>query len=130
MASRCRVEPREVRVGETLGVPSQGRLTLAALRILALVTDAFGGRGGIAQYNRDFLASLVRCDSVSEVIVLPRFAGESTESLPASLHQLRPIKGKLLYSLYAMKLALTYKIDLVFCGHVFMVPLAMAVSKT
>ncbi len=28
------------------------------MRILALVTDAFGGYGGIAQYNRDFLAAL------------------------------------------------------------------------
>ena len=26
--------------------------------MLALVTDAFGGRGGIAQYNRDFLGAL------------------------------------------------------------------------
>ena len=28
------------------------------LAVLALVTDAYGGRGGIAQYNRDFLAPL------------------------------------------------------------------------
>jgi hypothetical protein len=26
--------------------------------MLALVTDAFGGHGGIAQYNRDFLHAL------------------------------------------------------------------------
>ena len=30
----------------------------AAPAMLALVTDAFGGRGGIAQYNRDFFSAL------------------------------------------------------------------------
>ena len=26
--------------------------------MLALVTDAYGGRGGMAQYNRDFLGAM------------------------------------------------------------------------
>ena len=41
--------------------------------MLALVTDAFGGRGGIAQYNRDFLAALASAGR-SKVVVLPRHA--------------------------------------------------------
>ena len=96
-----------MRLGQTLGLPSQRYLNLAtapSLRVLALVTDAFGGHGGIAQYNRDFLTSLAGCDSVAEVIVLPRAAAESAAELPANLHQLKPIKAKLLYSLYAMRL--------------------------
>ena len=36
----------------------------AKAKMLALVTDAFGGRGGIAQYNRDFLSAVVNCDAV------------------------------------------------------------------
>jgi phosphatidyl-myo-inositol dimannoside synthase len=48
----------------------------SGLRILALVTEAFGGPGGIAQYNRDFLSALVRCDGVGNVIVLPRFSAK------------------------------------------------------
>jgi hypothetical protein len=43
--------------------------------ILALVTDAFGGRGGIAQYNRDFLAAFASAES--EVVVLPRHAPDA-----------------------------------------------------
>ena len=39
--------------------------------MLALVTDAFGGRGGIAQYNRDFLGAVVNCGAVSSITVLP-----------------------------------------------------------
>ena len=41
-------------------------------RVLALVTDAYGGYGGIAQYNRDFLSSLVLASSIDTITVLPR----------------------------------------------------------
>jgi phosphatidylinositol alpha-1,6-mannosyltransferase len=47
-------------------------LTRPRLRILALVTDAFGGHGGIAQYNRDFLSALAGNESIAEVTVLER----------------------------------------------------------
>ena len=40
--------------------------------MLAIVTDAFGGRGGIAQYNRDFLGALAGTCAVSSITVLPR----------------------------------------------------------
>ena len=42
--------------------------------MLAIVTDAFGGRGGIAQYNRDFLGALAETGAVSSITVLPRQA--------------------------------------------------------
>src|SRR5258708_40062828 len=45
-----------------------------ALSMLALVTDAYGGRGGIAQYNRDFLSALVEVGAASSIVVLPRYA--------------------------------------------------------
>ena len=64
-----------MRVGEAVGFPGidgQGSSVVKAsgLRVLALVTEAFGGRGGIAQYNRDFLGALARCDGVGDVTVL------------------------------------------------------------
>jgi hypothetical protein len=31
--------------------------------MLALVTEAFGGRGGIAQYNRDLLGALAAAEA-------------------------------------------------------------------
>jgi len=40
--------------------------------MLAIVTDAFGGRGGIAQYNRDFLGALAETGAASSITVLPR----------------------------------------------------------
>ena len=55
--------------------PSGNVMVESSLRVLALVTDAFGGHGGIAQYNRDFLSSLAACDRIGDVIVLPRARG-------------------------------------------------------
>ena len=100
------------------------------LRILALVTDAFGGNGGIAQYNRDFLSALATCDRVEDVIVLPRFSARSVGSLPTCVRQLRPVESKLAYSFAAFWTAVRYQpIDLVFCGHLFMAPLAAVIAR-
>ena len=100
------------------------------LRVLALVTDAFGGHGGVAQYNRDFLSSLSACDRIGEVIVLPRLGATSPSALPSNVRQLLPVRGRLAYSLAAFRAAQAHRpIDIVFCGHLFMVPLAAAITK-
>src|SRR5262245_39426789 len=41
-------------------------------RIQMLLTDAFGGSGGIAKFNRDFLAALNACTAVERVHAFPR----------------------------------------------------------
>ena len=105
-------------------------MTRSGSRILALVTEAFGGRGGIAQYNRDFLSVLARCDEVGEVVVLPRFSARSVDTLPTGVRQLRPVESKLTYSLAALWAAITHQpIDFVFCGHWNMAPLAADISR-
>jgi phosphatidylinositol alpha-1,6-mannosyltransferase len=102
----------------------------SSMRVLALVTDAFGGHGGIAQYNRDFLSSLAACDAISAVIVLPRASATSPGTLPSGLRQLHPVHGRVAYTLAAIWTALTHRpIDVIFCGHLFMVPLAAAIAK-
>jgi phosphatidyl-myo-inositol dimannoside synthase len=99
-------------------------------RILALVTEAFGGHGGIAQYNRDFLSALTKCDRVGDVIVLPRLGGRSEGTLPPGVRQLRPVESRLAYSVAALWAAITHRpIDSVFCGHVFMAPLAAVIAR-
>ena len=122
-------------VGEALGLPGiDGQrgsvMARSGLRILALVTDAFGGNGGIAQYNRDFLSALARCDRVDDVIVLPRLSARSVGALPTGVQQLRPVKRRLAYSLAALWTAITYQpIGLLFCGHLFMAPLAAVIAR-
>src|SRR5262249_14580757 len=100
------------------------------MRVLALVTDAFGGHGGIAQYNRDFLSALARCDGVGEVIVLPRRGARSVGTLPTGVQEVRAVEHRLAYSVTAIWTAIKHRpIDLVFCGHVFMTPVAAFIAR-
>jgi len=101
-----------------------------SLRLLALVTDAFGGHGGIAQYNCDFLSTLAVCEGVRDVIVLPRASEKPPATLPTGVRQLPPVQGRLAYSLAALQAARAHPaIDVVFCGHLFMAPLAATIGK-
>src|SRR5258708_5440402 len=101
-----------------------------SLRVLALVTDAFGGHGGIAQYNRDFLSSLARCEGVGDVAVLPRPGFARPDALPSAFRQLAPVSGRFAYSAAALWAALGREpVHIVFCGHIFMTPLAVIVAK-
>jgi phosphatidylinositol alpha-1,6-mannosyltransferase len=120
-------------VGTALGLSGGSGLSLMAdpaLRVLALVTDAFGGHGGIAQYNRDFLSALARCDRVGDVIVMPRLAARSPDIMPPGVRQLRSVKGRFAYSFAALGKARAHRpIDVVVCGHLLMLPLAAVVAK-
>jgi phosphatidylinositol alpha-1,6-mannosyltransferase len=95
---------------------------------LALVTDAFGGQGGIAQYNRDLLGALADSGSVSSVTVLPRHATGRTAT-PAGITQSRPRRGRVAYAAAALLAAFRRRIDVVFCGHLYMAPLAWLIAR-
>jgi phosphatidyl-myo-inositol dimannoside synthase len=122
-------------LGAALGLSGGGGLSgnvmvEPSLRVLALVTDAFGGHGGIAQYNRDFLSSLATCDRIGDVIVLPRVSATPLGTLPSGVRQLPPVQGRLAYSLAALGAARAHRpIDVVFCGHLFMAPLAAVIAR-
>ena len=53
------------------------------MRILVLATDAFGGQGGIAKYNRDLLGALCAYPGVTEVVAVP-LSGAPASGAPAS----------------------------------------------
>jgi len=100
--------------------------------ILALVSDAFGGRGGIAQYNRDLLGALADArpngTKVQSITVLPRHAPDQAIP-PAGIQQLPPHPGRLAYALMALAVALSRRADLIFCGHLHMAPLAALIAR-
>src|SRR3990167_715122 len=99
------------------------------MRVLCLMTDAFGGHGGIAQYNRDFLTALSGIEEVSDIVVLPRLAAEKNFRVPEKITQLKPVFHPVIYGFRALWLALTRgPFDLIFCGHVYMSFLAGIVS--
>ena len=95
---------------------------------LALVGDAFGGRGGIAQYNRDFLSALADSDLVSSVSILPRRAPDPF-ALPLGISQAAPHLGRAAYIQAALRGALDRRVDMVFCGHLYMAPLALLIAR-
>lgn len=98
-------------------------------RVIAFVTDAFGSGGGIAGYNRDFIRAAAADARIDRIDVLPRLQPEEIVGVPATARQHSPIYNRCLYSISAIIFALRSRPDVVFCGHLFMGPLAMLVAK-
>lgn len=97
-------------------------------RALALVTDAYGGRGGIAQAARDIIAALAACEEISMVEVLPRQTLDPIFELPAKVCQLPPSAGRLRYIVRSIQRVWTERPNIVFCNHVYMAPLAALIA--
>jgi phosphatidylinositol alpha-1,6-mannosyltransferase len=108
------------------------------IRIVALVGDCYGAPGGIARFNQDLFESLVTADQQgpnvqdrqAEVLVVPRLGDAHGIALPAHIRQWPPVFSRLIYSLVAFWVAWHHRpIDVVFCGHVFMAPLAWGLAR-
>lgn len=99
------------------------------MRILLLTTDAYGGHGGIALYNRDLIEALALMPEVSEIVVLPRNQPLPLEPIPAKVRFLAEVAGsKRRYIVQAARQALG-RFDLVICGHINLLPLASLVNR-
>ena len=96
--------------------------------VLALAASAYGGYGGIAQATQDFLSALNRLEYVGEIHILPRQGFSSNETV-SSLKQYDAVPGRLEYALTALSLAHHKRPKMVYCGHLYMVPLAALISK-
>ena len=100
-------------------------------RFLVLTTDAFGGHGGIALYNRDLLSALCSFPGCSEVVAVPR-------SIPDPLEKDRPnnltyvtsgLHGKAKYVMAVLKvLNENSNFDFIICGHVNLLSIAYLVG--
>jgi phosphatidylinositol alpha-1,6-mannosyltransferase len=119
-------QTRGALVGSKLRV-IEGRL-MQGNGCLALVGDAFGGRGGIAQYNRDFLSALANSGLVSSVSILPRRAPDPVV-LPPGISQAAPHLGRIAYIQSALCGTLGRPVQMVFCGHLYMAPLALLIAR-
>lgn len=96
--------------------------------MLALVSDAFGGRGGIAQYNRDFLSAVASSPVISDIEILPRYTAASF-TLPPKTYQAGPGQSRIAFIVRAFRMALSKKPDIIFCGHINLAPLAAVVAR-
>ena len=94
------------------------------MRVLFLTTDADGGHGGIALYNRDLADALAELPALREIVVLPRHQPFPALGVPAKVRFLSEVAGgKWRYIKAALGLAGS-RFDLLICGHINLLPLA------
>jgi len=99
--------------------------------MLVLLGDAFGGHGGIAKFNRDFLTACAAYPEHSEIVVFPRIVSSPTGEIPA---RLRWVSGcannKIKYVASVMShLLWDRNYGTVVCGLINLLPLAWLVSR-
>lgn len=89
--------------------------------------EAFGGLGGIAKYNRDFLRALCSAPEVSEVVAVPRRMPLVPEPLPPKLAYLKEsLPDRWSYIRAVFKLVIKRgSFDLIACGHIKLLPVAI-----
>lgn len=103
-----------------------------AFNVVMLLTDAFGGAGGIAKFNRDFLIALDHCSLIGRVQALPRLINSPIEkALPESLiYDRAAARGK---PAFACRLGANIlqkdRTDLVVCGHLHLLPAAWLLAR-
>jgi phosphatidylinositol alpha-1,6-mannosyltransferase len=96
------------------------------MRSIALISDAYGGRGGIALYNRNFLKALCSFPGMTQVVAIPRSITYELEEMPSNLTYITASVGsKLKFLRECIRLALfETRVDLIICGHVHLLPFA------
>jgi phosphatidyl-myo-inositol dimannoside synthase len=102
------------------------------MNVVMLLTDAYGGYGGIAKFNRDFLEALDTCSSVKRIDVLPRLIpGPIEGSIPARVvYDQKAAAGKTAFARRLLACAARpSRIDLVICGHINLLPGAWLIAR-
>ena len=90
------------------------------MNVLFLVTDAYGGYGGIALFNRELCAAL---DHVN-ITVIPRVIRGPIQDAPAHVTFVAEAAESPLAYLRAVAEARRAQPDLVICGHINLLPVA------
>jgi phosphatidylinositol alpha-1,6-mannosyltransferase len=99
------------------------------MRILFLAMEAFGGLGGIAKYNRDFLRALCTAPEIKEVVAVPRRMALAPETMPPKLSYVtEALPGRVSFIKAVLRLLRGSRFDLVVCGHIKLLPIAALVK--
>ena len=93
-----------------------------------LVTDSYGVRGGIAHYNRCVARALSEVAEVESIEVLPRLITDPVGQLPLRVSlRAEAANSKTRYLRSALGQYVKHH-DLVFCGHLNLLPVAAVVA--
>jgi phosphatidyl-myo-inositol dimannoside synthase len=98
-------------------------------KVLALATDAFGGYGGIAQYNRDFVHALAVRDEIDAIDISVRLAPLPIGGLPEKVTQGRALMNPSLYALRALAGCINRPPNIIFNGHLYHGPFALLLAR-
>jgi asparagine synthase (glutamine-hydrolysing) len=100
------------------------------MRVLAIVTDAYGGHGGIAKFNRDLVSSVAAMPGCSEVVCLPVVITRPVEGVPRGVTFIAAAAGnKARYVLAVLKAMRQGPYGMVLVGHVNMSTLGTWVAR-
>jgi glycosyltransferase involved in cell wall biosynthesis len=93
------------------------------MRFLLLCTDAYGGHGGIALFNRQLIAALAAHPECEQVVVVPRLivTREQESILPRVMFDAAAARGKVAW-MNAVRRRAGERFDVVFCGHINLLP--------
>jgi glycosyltransferase involved in cell wall biosynthesis len=102
------------------------------MKVTALLTDAFGGSGGISVFNRDILTALSTHRDIDEVLAFPRTASTRQEEIPDPINYRYDAAAGQLSFLRAIfdELPSVRKSGLIYCAHINLTPLALGLGKT
>lgn len=103
----------------------------AGKRVLALVSDAFGGHGGIAAYNRDVINALAEDETIDAIVALPRLMPHPPVGVPAKVDfDTVSARSAARFVLRALRRGLFGgRFDLIYCAHINLVPIAWLLAK-
>jgi len=97
----------------------------AIMRMLVLLDDSFGGRGGVAKFNTDFLCTLSKRDDVSQIYVVQRVPPDDDfGSLPEKISFFYPKKkSNRFFTTNALRASLSSpKFELLVTGLLYLLP--------
>lgn len=99
------------------------------MRILSIISDAFGGHGGIALYNRDLLRAFGSFGLTREVVAFPRVMRFAPEALPRNVKVITAgVNNRFLYTFHLLqRLRSDRDFQIIHCGHIKLLPLALLV---
>lgn len=97
--------------------------------LLVLASHAYGGRGGIAKFNRDMLYGLVSREEIERITVLPRVIDEDPGDIPSGVDFVADAaRSASRYAVLAGRAAVWKRHDIVICAHINLLPIARAAA--
>lgn len=98
---------------------------MGSLHVACLVTEAHGGYGGIATFNRNLVNALCATDKTNRVSVIPRLQPYPAADIPTKARWVRAaLGGKARFVGAVVRTLWRDRPDLLLCGHIHLLPAA------